>query len=114
MANKRDMRRPDLIIPYAEPKPKEEAEVSSTLSSTLPMAVMLTRNRFIGWASVVYSLQTWLGESEEQKRTSSTPGYFNVFMSFIALLVTYVPLFFPPKANLGATGTGPAAPVPPS
>ncbi|ROT41724.1 hypothetical protein SODALDRAFT_322801 [Sodiomyces alkalinus F11] len=114
MASKRDMRRPDLIIPYVEPKPKETPEFSSTISSTLPMAVMLTRNRFIGWASVVYSIQTWLGESEEQKKTGSTPGIFNVSMSFLALLVTYIPLFFPGKPNLGATGTGPAAAVPPS
>ena len=71
MATKRDMRRPDLsesmdapraappprhlanatstVIPYQEPKVKDNSEFSSTLSSTLPMAVMLTRNRFIGW-----------------------------------------------------------------
>ena len=72
-SNKRDMRRPDLsewetticaartrrlaaltstyltVIPYQEPKPKDSNELSSTLSSTMPMAVMLTRNRFIGW-----------------------------------------------------------------
>ncbi|EGY20941.1 uncharacterized protein VDAG_02465 [Verticillium dahliae VdLs.17] len=78
MASKKDMRRADLgtllcpclppidlpsttfasanppantspVIPYQAPKPKETQELSSTLSSTLPMAVMLTRNRFIGW-----------------------------------------------------------------
>lgn len=45
------------------------------------MAAMLTRNRFVGWASFVFSLQSWLGESAEAKSTSSTPGYFSVGMA---------------------------------
>ncbi|KAF3802221.1 hypothetical protein GCG54_00012468 [Colletotrichum gloeosporioides] len=135
MASKRDMRRPDLIVPYQEPRAKgENAEFSSTLSSTLPMAAMLTRNKFIGWyadafdslagpysipaddtASVVFSVQTWLGESEETKKSSATPGYFSVGMSVMALAVTYLPMFLPPPVQRGAaTGTGPAAPVPPA
>lgn len=32
-------------------------------------------------AAVVFSVQNWLGESEETKKTSSTPGYFSVGMS---------------------------------
>lgn len=32
-------------------------------------------------ASVVFSVQTWLGESEETKKSSATPGYFSVGMS---------------------------------
>ncbi|KAH0438020.1 hypothetical protein CKAH01_04917 [Colletotrichum kahawae] len=116
MASKKDMRRPDLIVPYQEPRAKgENAEFSSTLSSTLPMAAMLTRNKFIGWASVVFSVQTWLGESEETKKSSATPGYFSVGMSVMALAVTYLPMFLPPPVQRGAaTGTGPAAPVPPA
>ncbi|KAL9945660.1 hypothetical protein D7B24_005015 [Verticillium nonalfalfae] len=130
MASKKDMRRADLVIPYQAPKPKETQELSSTLSSTLPMAVMLTRNRFIGWAAVIYSVQNWLGESEDQKKTATTPGYFNVTMSrtqprsssitkgannhitVVSLLVAYLPLFLPPKLAAAATGTAPAAPLP--
>ncbi|KAG7147430.1 hypothetical protein HYQ46_003712 [Verticillium longisporum] len=136
MASKKDMRRADLVIPYQAPKPKETQELSSTLSSTLPMAVMLTRNRFIGWAAVIYSVQNWLGESEDQKKTATTPGYFNVTMSLVSLLsedqkktattpgyfnvtmslvsllVAYLPLFLPPKLAAAATGTAPAAPLP--
>ncbi|CCF38026.1 hypothetical protein CH063_09227 [Colletotrichum higginsianum] len=116
MASKRDMRRPDLIVPYQEPRAKgDSTELSSTLSSTLPMAAMLTRNKFIGWASVVFSIQTWLGESEETKKSSATPGYFSVGMSIMGLAVSYLPLFLPPPVPRGAaTGTGPAAPVPPA
>ncbi|KAF3350945.1 Dynactin subunit 4 [Verticillium dahliae VDG2] len=112
MASKKDMRGADLVIPYQAPKPKETQELSSTLSSTLPMAVMLTRNRFIGWAAVIYSVQNWLGESEDQKKTATTPGYFNVTMSLVSLLVAYLPLFLPPKLAAAATGTAPAAPLP--
>ncbi|KAI1803898.1 hypothetical protein F4811DRAFT_522806 [Daldinia bambusicola] len=116
MATKKDMRRPDLVVPYQEPVPKsgDNAEISSTLSSTLPMAAIFTRNRYVGWASVVISIQNWLGESEEASRsTNSTPGYFTVGMSVMALAVTYLPMFLPPPPNQ-ATGTGPAAPVPPA
>ncbi|XXH02691.1 RNA polymerase II mediator complex subunit [Hypoxylon texense] len=114
MASKKDMRRPDLAVPYQEPAPKgDAAEFSSTLSSTLPMAAIFTRNRYIGWASVVFSIQGWLGESEEASKSSSgTPGYFTIGMSVMALAVTYLPMFLPPPPGTRpATSTGPAAPA---
>ena len=61
------MRRPDLskplklliaysianaltVIPYQVPVPKEAtSDISGTLGSTLPMAAMFTRNKFMGW-----------------------------------------------------------------
>jgi hypothetical protein len=67
MSNKKDMRRPDLskplklpiacsiantltVIPYQVPPPKEAtSDISGTLGSTLPMAAMFTRNKFMGW-----------------------------------------------------------------
>ncbi|KAI1076997.1 hypothetical protein F5B20DRAFT_553764 [Whalleya microplaca] len=112
-SSKKDLRRPDLVVPYQEPAPKagENVELTSTLSSTLPMAAIFTRNRYIGWASVVFSVQSWLGESEETTKSTSTPGYFTVGMSVMALAVTYLPMFLPPPIQRG-TGTGPAAPVP--
>ncbi|KAI2466767.1 hypothetical protein F4781DRAFT_339146 [Annulohypoxylon bovei var. microspora] len=115
-STKKDMRRQDLVVPYQEPGAKagDSGEFSSTLSSTLPMAAIFTRNRYIGWASVVISIQTWLGEGEDASKSSATPGYFTVGMSMMALAVTYLPLFLPqPQGQLGATGTEAAAPVPP-
>ncbi|KAG7291774.1 hypothetical protein NEMBOFW57_001794 [Staphylotrichum longicolle] len=110
----KDMRQPDLIIPYQEPVAKgDNVEFQSTLSSTLPMAAIFMRNKYIGWAAVVFSLQSWLGESEETKKSNSTPGYFNVGMSLMSLAVTYLPLFLPqaggPKGS--ATGAPPPAPA---
>ncbi|KAI1362643.1 hypothetical protein F5Y08DRAFT_329980 [Xylaria arbuscula] len=99
MASKKDMRRPDLVVPYMEPpaaKDGESPEFSSTLSSTLPMAAIFTRNKYIGWAAVVFSMQSWLGESEATTKSTSTPGYFSVGMSVMSLLVTYLPIFMPP------------------
>ncbi|KAK3336848.1 hypothetical protein B0T19DRAFT_410756 [Cercophora scortea] len=115
MASKKDMRRPDLVIPYQEPVAKgDSSDFSSTLSSTLPMAAIFMRNRYIGWAAVAFSLQSWLGESEETKKTSSTPGYFSVGMSLMSLIVTYLPLFLPPTAGpqRGGSATDAAPPVP--
>ncbi|KAI0021403.1 hypothetical protein F4780DRAFT_288085 [Xylariomycetidae sp. FL0641] len=114
-AMKKDMRRDDLIVPYQAPVPKqgENVEFSSTLSSTLPMAAIFTRNRYIGWASVVFSIQSWLGESEETTKTTSTPGYFSIGMSLMALFVTYLPMFLPPpQGQRPATGTEAPPPMP--
>jgi hypothetical protein len=39
-----------LVVPYQEPTVKGEVtDFSSTLSSTLPMAAMFMRNKFVGW-----------------------------------------------------------------
>lgn len=68
-------------MPYQPPAAGEEAtDFSSSISSTLPMAAMLTRNKFVGWASFVFSLQSWLGESAEASN-NGTPGYFSVGMA---------------------------------
>ncbi|AEO65244.1 8afc679e-5c1f-4884-bca4-27abf0747c67 [Thermothielavioides terrestris] len=109
----KDMRQPDLIIPYQEPAPKgDNAEFSSTLSSTLPMAAIFLRNRYVGWAAVVFSIQSWLGESEETRKSPSAPGYFSVGMSLMSLIVTYLPIFLPPQPGLQqGSATGAAAPA---
>ncbi|KAJ1706392.1 hypothetical protein COH20_005741 [Aspergillus flavus] len=90
MASKKDMRRLDLAIPYVDPPAnKDDADMSGAMTSTMPMAAMFTRNRMIGWVSFVFSLQNWLGETPEQKRTASTPAYMSVFMSLMALVVLF-------------------------
>ncbi|KAH7126742.1 hypothetical protein B0J11DRAFT_526340 [Dendryphion nanum] len=113
MASKKDLRRVDLIVPYVEPaKDKSDGDMSSTMATTLPMAAIFTRNKMIGWVSVVFSLQSWLAETEEQKRTSTTPAYFSVGMAFMSLLVGYMPLLLPPQG--GALGAGSSTQAPPA
>ncbi|RGP61824.1 hypothetical protein FLONG3_10411 [Fusarium longipes] len=113
MSPPKDPRRTDLIVPYQEPKSSgESTDISSTMSTTLPMAAMFTRNKLVGWASVVFSIQSWLGESEDSKKNSTTPGYFSVGMSVMALVVTYLPIFLPPVGGKQASGTEAPAPVP--
>ncbi|RDA82496.1 hypothetical protein CP532_6863 [Ophiocordyceps camponoti-leonardi (nom. inval.)] len=113
----KDMRRSDLIVPYQEPPPSsgDKSDLSSTMATTMPMAAMFTRNKFVGWAAVVFSIQSWLGEGEDAKKGNGTPGYFTVIMSIMALLVTYMPLFMPPPSSGPATsGTEAPAPEPPA
>ncbi|KAI6787073.1 hypothetical protein KC332_g18713, partial [Hortaea werneckii] len=100
----KDMRRDDLIVPYAEPeKDKESNDMQSTMASTLPMAAMFTRNKLIGWTAVMFSIQGWLAETPDQKANASTPGYFSVGMALLSLGVAYMPLFLPPQsAKAGA------------
>lgn len=65
---------------------------------------------------MVFSVQSWLGESEDSKKNASTPGYFSVGMSLMSLVVTYLPLFLPPTPGMTRPGTSTeaAAPAPPS
>ncbi|KFH46586.1 hypothetical protein ACRE_026090 [Hapsidospora chrysogenum ATCC 11550] len=100
MAPTKDMRRADLIIPYQEPEVKgDTADMSSSLSSTLPMAAMFMRNKMIGWAALIISIQNWLGESEQAKKNAAMPGYLSAGMSFMALVSTYLPMFLPPPQS---------------
>ncbi|KAF4124657.1 hypothetical protein GMORB2_5323 [Geosmithia morbida] len=96
-----------LLIPYQDPPATETpGDLSSSLSSTLPMAAMFTRSKMIGWASFIVAIQNWLGESEQSKRGTAMPGIFTVGMSFMALTTTYMSLFIPP---VGQKGAAPAA-----
>ncbi|KAJ5219869.1 hypothetical protein N7468_009073 [Penicillium chermesinum] len=135
MASNKDMRRADLVIPYIEPpKSASDGDMSSTRFSSPPVVFrfkqnhcgtlchsismtdttnksrqMFTRNRMIGWVSFVFSLQSWLAESPEQKKNAATPAYMSVFMSLMALLVTYFPLFMPPQAKAAPGANVPSA-----
>ncbi|KAM5457179.1 hypothetical protein McanCB49686_003021 [Microsporum canis] len=105
MAQK-DMRRADLVVPYeAPPVKKTDGDISGTIASTMPMAAMFTRNR----SSLVFTLQTWLAESEDQKKASTTPAYMSVFMSAMAVIVTYMPLFLPPPQSGNKSPPAPAS-----
>jgi len=115
MASKKDMRRPDLIVPYVEPsRDSSDPDMAGTMSSTLPMVAIVTRNKMLGWTAVVFAVQSWLGETPAKKRASATPGYFSVLMAVMALCVAYMPLFLPPVPNRAGTGTEAPAPAPPS
>ncbi|KAL9084687.1 MAG: hypothetical protein Q9165_007935 [Trypethelium subeluteriae] len=104
------------------------------MSSTLPMVAIFTRNKLVGWTSVIIALQAWLAETPEQKKTASTPTYFSVGMALMATMVvspasmldkhallkqffldtqSYMPLFLPPQpGRLGGATTGTDAPPP--
>ncbi|KAK6502304.1 hypothetical protein TWF506_002887 [Arthrobotrys conoides] len=111
MSNKKDMRRPDLIVPYsAPPPPSPEAsqDISSTMASTLPMAAMFLRNRTIAWASMSFAVQTWLSETPAQKAAGKQPALFSVLFAVISIVVSYMPGAPRPIP----TGTGAPAPQP--
>ncbi|CAK7270100.1 hypothetical protein SEPCBS119000_003914 [Sporothrix epigloea] len=113
-SSKKDARRIKLVIPYQSPAPaKDGADATSSVSSMLPMAAMLLRNRMVGWGAVGFSVMSWLSESEDSRASSSTPGYFNVGMSLMALVVTYIPILLPAPGSAPApTTAAPPAPLP--
>ncbi|KAF3079429.1 hypothetical protein TWF569_010163 [Orbilia oligospora] len=111
MSNKKDMRRPDLIVPYTAPPPpapEASADISSTMASTMPMAAMFLRNRTIAWASMSFAVQTWLSETPAQKAAGKQPALFSVLFALISIVVSYMPGAPRPIP----TGTGAPAPQP--
>ncbi|CAI7663917.1 unnamed protein product [Penicillium pancosmium] len=140
MSSTKDMRRADLAIPYVDPpKSTSEADMSSTppqhhstpsspasigpgtmyhvehyadgSSMLFPdNAMMAGVPRLVNQVSFVFSLQSWLSESPEQKKNASTPAYMSVMMSLMALVVpqTYFPMFLPPQAKGGVAAPAPA------
>ncbi|EMF07974.1 uncharacterized protein SEPMUDRAFT_152299 [Sphaerulina musiva SO2202] len=114
MSAKKDMRRPDLVVPYHAPEKDEGAtDFQSTMTSTLPMAAIFTRNKLLGWTAVLFSIQSWLSETPAQKAVASSPAYLQVGMAALSLAVGYMPLFMPPVAGSGPVGgSGTEAPAP--
>ncbi|KPI43333.1 uncharacterized protein AB675_7096 [Cyphellophora attinorum] len=91
MSTKKDQRRPDLVIPYVEPKDSDKADFGSTFSTTMPMAAMFTRNKMIGWMALMMSLLNWLGETPAQRKNATQPAYLTFGMSVLAVGVVSVP-----------------------
>ncbi|EGC47823.1 predicted protein [Histoplasma capsulatum var. duboisii H88] len=114
MATKKDMRRPELVVPYVEPpaKASDASDMSSTMSNTMPMAAMFSRNKMIAWAAVTFSLQNWMAETPEQQKKAATPAYMGVIMAFLSILVTYMPMFLPPPGRPTPKAAA-APPMPP-
>ncbi|KAL0632233.1 hypothetical protein Q9L58_008905 [Maublancomyces gigas] len=84
--NLKDQRRADLVIPYVAAEIKaEENDIASTISSSLPMAAMFTRNKMVGWSAVIFAVQGWLNETPGQLANGKQPAYFSVGMSVMAL-----------------------------
>ncbi|CAK3784968.1 translation initiation factor [Lecanosticta acicola] len=112
-SNKKDMRREDLIVPYMEPeKDKENTDFQSTMTSTLPMAAIFTRNKMLAWTAVLFSIQQWLSETPAQKAVASSPAYFSVGMAVLSLAVGYMPFFLPPAPGARpGPGSGTEAPA---
>ncbi|KAI9812685.1 MAG: hypothetical protein M1832_000342 [Thelocarpon impressellum] len=117
-SSKKDMRRPELVVPYVEPEDKDgESGFSSSMTSSLPMAAMFTRNKLIGWAAVVFALQKWLAETPEQQNAGQH-AILSVGTAVLSLVVCYAQLFLPPGGTLrnpgGGTGTEAPAAAPPA
>ncbi|USP82538.1 uncharacterized protein yc1106_09812 [Curvularia clavata] len=114
MASKKDMRRADLIVPYAEPeKSKDEGDMSSehslgTLAARL--VLMATSRHPLEHAAhgCFFAVQAWLAETAEQKKTSTTPAYFQVGMSSMQAPTphTYSSLLLPPPPVRAGQGSG--------
>ncbi|KAM7222858.1 hypothetical protein V8F06_001756 [Rhypophila decipiens] len=120
MASKKDMRRPDLIIPYQEPAAKgETGDLQSTIASTLPMAAIFMRNRYVG-CRLTFILQgrVCVQHSElvgRERGLKEEQQHARVLLRWhvMSLIVTYLPIFLPPQPGyLRGSATDAPPPVP--
>ncbi|KAF8436167.1 hypothetical protein BGX38DRAFT_97580 [Terfezia claveryi] len=103
----KDQRRAGYIIPYVPSEPK--AEETSTISNTLPMAALFTRNKMIAWSALVFAIQAWLNETPTQVASGKQPAYFSIAMGAMSVVVTYLPMFMAPRESTGTEAPPPHA-----
>ncbi|KAK9366965.1 hypothetical protein V1509DRAFT_627842 [Lipomyces kononenkoae] len=105
-ASTNSKKRANLCVPYVPIEIKSREDVSSMISSTLPMVAMFLRNKLIGWSALLVTIQSWLNESEASNKDATQPGWLKVLMSFVGLLVCYMDLVVPARVIGGGSFTG--------
>jgi hypothetical protein len=46
---------------------------------------MFTRNKLLGWTSMLFAIQSWLQETPASREAASQPAYFSVGMALVSL-----------------------------
>jgi len=55
--------------------------------------IMVTRNRFLAWPSLLLGLSAWVNQHPLRTKESGTPPIGNLMLAVFALVVSYLPLF---------------------
>lgn len=104
-----DPRNSALETPFVLPKtwhpePSDGAKSSGMFLSGL---IMVTRNRFLAWPSLMFGLNTMINDHPLRSDNNSL-GWSNIAVCFCVLIASYIPVFVVSKT----TTTAPLAPLP--
>lgn len=103
-----DKRRESLFVPYVKAVVVEEdgSGVSNTLSNSLPMLAMFTRNSMLAWTSLVVATQSYIAQKPAAAQSSSQPAWMKVLLSVFAIVVSYIGQSMrSSRENINAIGT---------
>jgi len=103
-----DPRNAALETRYVLPKtwhrePNDGAASSSGMF--LSGLIMVTRNRFLAWPSLLFGLMTSINEHPLRSDSSALHGWSNLALCFFVLIASYIPVFVVSK-------TPPTVPLP--
>jgi len=90
-----DPRNSALETPFVLPKTwhREPNDGASSSGMFLSGLIMVTRNRFLAWPSLLFGLTTSINEHPLRSDTSALHGWSNLILCFFVLIASYIPVF---------------------
>jgi len=87
-----DPRNSALETPFVLPKTwHHEHNDASSSGMFLSGLIMVTRNRYLAWPSLLFGLTTMI--NEHPLRSDSSKGWSNFALCFFVLIASYIPVF---------------------
>nr|GAT44774.1 predicted protein [Mycena chlorophos] len=72
---------------------QEAPDLLSTSGMFLSGLIMVTRNRFLAWPSLVFGINSSINAHPMRVKDGGSGSLPNLALSFTALVATYIPLF---------------------
>jgi len=90
-----DPRNSALETPFVLPKTwhQESSDGASSSGMFLSGLIMLTRNRFLAWPSLLFGLVTTINEHPLRSDAKALHGWSNLILCFFVLIASYIPVF---------------------
>jgi len=90
-----DPRNSALETPLVLPKNwhHEVNDGGSSSGMFLSMLIMVTRNRYLAWPSVLFGISTLINEHPMRSDTKTLRGWSNLVLCLSALVASYIPIF---------------------
>ncbi|KAF8270036.1 hypothetical protein EI94DRAFT_1572498 [Lactarius quietus] len=68
----------------------------STSGMFLAGLIMVTRNRYLAWPSLLLGASAWVNQHPLRTKEGGTPPIGNLMLAFFALVASYLPLILKP------------------
>jgi hypothetical protein len=74
-------------------KAQDNVDGMATSGMFLAGLIMVTRNRFLAWPSLLLGASAWINQHPIRTKEGGTPPIGNLMLAFFALVAAYLPLF---------------------